>query len=319
MIAIHINRVRNIQKGFEAQIRDHQTRALHNLRAINKNLFSQQEKDYLIDVISVFEQIDFLIENPKRIIHFKRLVGSLPANSRVYRNGRPKKQLKHYIQEALNYKGLRNTFYPTYFQKIGIKACVYCNSQLTVTTSKSGGSYKAKFDIDHYESKDEYPFLSISLFNLYPSCSSCNRTKGNRRVKFELYTDEINKTIKSSYSFLLDSHAKSKYLTSKDSSILSFKFIETPPDIGFKSLQEAFHIEELYETQRDIIEELIIKSQIYNEEYKRLLRSCFSKLSLNAKLFERILVGNYVEDIEIHKRPMAKFTMDIARQLKLIK
>ena len=34
---------------------------------------------------------------------------------------------------------------------------------------------------------------------------------------------------------------------------------------------------------------------------------------------ERLLVGNYTRSKDIHKRPMTKFTQDIAKQLKLIK
>jgi hypothetical protein len=48
------------------------------------------------------------------------------------------------------------------------------------------------------------------------------------------------------------------------------------------------------------------------------LKFNFNKLSLHPELFKRTLVGNYTEDKDIHKRPMSKIVMDIAKDLDLI-
>ena len=80
-----------------------------------------------------------------------------------------------------------------------------------------------------------------------------------------------------------------------------------------------FHRFFQYNTQKDLAAELIIKSKIYNDSYKKMLMNTFNKLyGKNPMMFKRIIVGNYTERNEIHKRPMSKFTQDIARQLKLI-
>ena len=50
----------------------------------------------------------------------------------------------------------------------------------------------------------------------------------------------------------------------------------------------------------------------------KILKTNFSKLGLSPELFKRILVGSYTEDKDIHKRPMNKFIMDIAKDLELI-
>jgi predicted transcriptional regulator len=243
----------------------------------------------------------------------------IPPNSRFYKNRRPKKSLKKFILGALNYTSLRKSFYPKYFKEIGIKSCVYCNSQLSITAVKSNGGYSAKFDVDHYHSKDDYPFLSISLFNLYPACSSCNRAKSNNKIEFELYTKYTSKTLKSNYRFELSPYSKSKYLTTKDVNDIGFIFNEPKYSTSeVTKFNEVFHIERIYETQNDLIEELIIKSQIYNKAYLKTLKLNFDKLSLNPKLFKRTIVGNYTEDKDIHKRPMSKFIMDIAKELDLI-
>lgn len=80
-----------------------------------------------------------------------------------------------------------------------------------------------------------------------------------------------------------------------------------------------FSIKEIHDTQKDIIAELIVKNQIYNESFKDILQKSFSKLSLSQNDFDRVIVGNYTKEKDIHKRPFSKMTMDIAKQLGLIK
>lgn len=91
-------------------------------------------------------------------------------------NEEEEKPFRDKLIEKMGYKKRRSDFYPKYFQKLGVKACVYCNSQLTVTVNsyeyKKDGSIKQdevkeKFQVDHYLPKSEYPCFSISLFNLF--------------------------------------------------------------------------------------------------------------------------------------------------------
>jgi len=322
MIAIYQNKVINAQSLFQPEIESQRKKALTKLKKINKNQFNTNEKDYLREVISLFEDnssIKIIECNPSDLSSLASSIGIIPPNSRFYKNGKAKKTLKQFILEALNYSYLRSSFYPKYFREIGVKSCVYCNSQLSITAVKSRGVYSAKFDVDHYYSKDEYPFLSISLFNLYPACSSCNRAKSNNKIEFELYTSNHKNTTKSNYNFKLSSYSKSKYLTTRDSIVIDFSFTEPIYlDPNTKKFNDVFHIESIYETQKDLIEELIIKSQIYNKSYLNVLKSNFSKLSLHPELFKRTLVGNYTQDKDIHKRPMSKIVMDIAKNLDLI-
>lgn len=60
--------------------------------------------------------------------------------------------------------------------KLGVKVCPYCNRMYTM---KVFGKHKIRPDFDHFYPKSVYPYLAISLFNLIPSCSMCNRKKWN--------------------------------------------------------------------------------------------------------------------------------------------
>lgn len=65
--------------------------------------------------------------------------------------------------------------------------------------------------------------------------------------------------------------------------------------------------------------ELIQKKEIYTESYKQHLAKQFKDLFKDESIINRLIIGNYDTVEDIHKRPMAKFTQDIARQLNLIK
>ncbi|OPC67325.1 hypothetical protein DSC47_01200 [Elizabethkingia miricola] len=330
MIAIHKTKVNNVQKIFKTEIDQQRLDAISKLTALDTTTTVREDKNYLKNIINLFtNNNDFLLWDSQKLRDEKDSVGNVPLVPKIV-NGIPKlvngvqkfvkSDIKDKILIALGYSTLRSTFYPKYFKEIGIKACVYCNSQLTISAIKnSKKEYSAKFDVDHYHSKDDYPFLSISLFNLYPACASCNRLKSTNPIELELYSDDAFKTKNSSYKFKLNSNAKAKYLTTKDSNEIEFSFVEPSYVFGVKKFNEVFHIEGVYQTQVDLIEELIIKSQIYNSSYLKILEDNFKKLNLHPELFKRTLVGNYTEDKDIHKRPMSKLVMDIAKELELIK
>ena len=330
MIAIHKTKVSIVQSTFKDEIENQRSLAISKLNSLNAKTDPGPDKVYLENIITLFtKNSDFLLWDSQKLLAEKDSLGPVPLVPKmekgvhVITKGVPKfvkSEIKNKIIDKLGYKGLRNSFYPKYFKEIGIKACVYCNSQLTISAIKnSKKEYSAKFDVDHYHSKDDYPFLSISLFNLYPACASCNRLKSTNPIKLDLYSDDASKVKKSNYKFKLDTNAKAKYLTTKDSNEIEFSFIEPKYSTGIKKFNEVFHIEGIYQTQVDLIEELIIKSQIYNDSYLKTLNDNFKKLNLHPELFKRTLVGNYTEDKDIHKRPMSKLVMDIAKELELIK
>lgn len=58
--------------------------------------------------------------------------------------------------------------------------CPYCNiDKITIITKNrltdKDEFERALFDIDHFQPRSRFPFLSVSFFNLIPSCVQCNR------------------------------------------------------------------------------------------------------------------------------------------------
>lgn len=224
------------------------------------------------------------------------------------------KAFKDQVLTALRYSARRADFYPKYFKNLKIKCCVYCNSQLCVTVDRTNEEPQAKFQVDHFIAKDRHPCLSVALFNLYPVCASCNNVKSTHSVPFRLYTD--NPISPSVYTFSLKEPDKTlaSYIVDRNPNVIQIAFNEPAVTGEDKLMNQLFSIKGIYDTQLDIVEELILKKHIYTDAYLSQLESLFP----NKALLKRLVIGNYVEESEIHNRPLAKFIQDIALQLKLL-
>jgi hypothetical protein len=320
MIAINCNIVNNAIEAQKDKVEKFTKEAIGRLKKLksrSSNL-SKKEKLYLDNLIQKLDKI--VVAEPAQIIRYKRYFPILPKRRlRKGANGRVRKQLSEKIVDALGYKSLRSDFFPEYFNLIGVKACVYCNSVMTVSIESAAGKWKAKFQADHYHSKSKYPCFSISLYNLYPVCGPCNNAKLDKSVDFVLYTNDLAEIKHSNFQFKLAKGAVAKFISSRKYEDIVLEYYEPPKTKrGIMTFQELFDIEGVYNTQKDLAEELILKSRAYNSSYKKTLISSFPDIYSNKNISNRLIIGNYAEPKNLHKRPMAKFVQDIARQLKLI-
>lgn len=270
-----------------------------------------EEKKYLKVLLKDFE--DIVKGDPSKIKNFKIKFDKIISGEDMSKNH---KVFKDELLNRMGYEKHRNNFYPTYFGKTELKACIYCNSQLAVSVRTINKKRSAKFQVDHFLPKSEYPCFSISFFNLLPVCGPCNGKKSAKAVDYNVYSDNYIDLKESPFEFQLDKKSIVSYRVNGDKNKLKIKFIDKN-NIGFN---KNFDIEGIYSTQKDLAEELVLKSIIYNENYLESLKKSFKKLYPNKiPMVERLLVGNYTSVKDIHKRPMSKFTQDIARQLKIIK
>ncbi len=322
MIAIPIDTVENIIKLFDSDIKRQKTNIKVALTALSKDgTIRGLNKLYVIKLLSLSENI--ITAKPSTLLRYKNQFNAIitPENMKM----KSRENFRKKLLKALGYSQRRSDFYPKYFHKIGIKACIYCNSQLTVAIekekklkTKTSFIYKAKFQVDHFLPKSHFPCFSVSLFNLYPVCSSCNNSKSINEVDFQLYLPST-KDFTSKLNFKLERGSMAQYLLNRKLDNIKFTFEEPNVKPPLKRFQDAFDIKGIYDTQKDLIEELILKGEVYTSDYKGVLKKKFPKLFTTPDIINRILIGNYTSDADIHKRPMAKFTLDIAKQVGLIK
>ena len=261
------------------------------------------------------DEIDSLIISFNNILPYNKVKQNVPYKKSTFWEA---------VVDAMRYEDLRSTEFPVFLKSEQFKACIYCNAQLSVVVDftyyskkkKKVHEHVARLELDHYFPKSDYPFLCTSFYNLYPVCSNCNRSKSIKHAKFRLYTETNDLEV---FRFWLDEDSVVKYWVSGKHEDLKVYFDHIDGDIDFlKNHNELFKIQGVYDTQTDVAEELVNKAKAYSNAYKNGLVNSLKSIFPDTALINRLLVGNYTAPEDVHKRPLAKFTQDIARQLKLI-
>lgn len=110
------------------------------------------------------------------------------ANKKVYKgeevNGQRLEQTFALgLQQAMGYKKYRRTELVKLSRMLNIKVCPYCNHNFTLYIDLLDKTkMKGLFQFDHFYDKSDYPYLSMSLYNLIPSCSLCNHQKSTAKL-----------------------------------------------------------------------------------------------------------------------------------------
>ncbi|HLP56625.1 MAG TPA: hypothetical protein VK151_16430 [Fluviicola sp.] len=211
-----------------------------------------------------------------------------------------------------------------YAKVLNIRSCPYCNSQYTLSmidSNKSGTL--TKFQFDHFFSKTRYPFLSISMFNLIPSCPACNLSKSNADVRIKTHYHPYYNTMAGRSKFVLNYNVDLKSLSMAKVEQLKLT-IEFNPKYPSQSKfveqhDKQYHISAIYQMHDDIARDLLRKAIINNSSYKKDVFKVKGLFSGSDKEYRRYLLGNYTDSSEILNRPLAKFYQDLAEQLKLFK
>lgn len=219
------------------------------------------------------------------------------------------------IVNAMRYDAVRDKEFAQYIRRMGIKSCVYCNSQYTVPTHGKGMSKKdvTTYEIDHYYPKSQYPYLCTTFFNLVPSCGPCNRRKNDNKVSFCLYVDPLIRPQR--FHFSIEKASVIKYLASHNPDDINLIISYNEPELS-DSLS-TFYLQDIYNEHKDKVEELIWKHRIYKSSYRNLIKSQFGSLIKSDEEIYRLFFGVFPPTDSIHKRPLSLFINDIKEILSI--
>lgn len=168
------------------------------------------------------------------------------------------------------------------------------------------------FTLDHVIDKGKHPYLALSLFNLVPSCYTCNsKLKRSESIGSVSPTDD---------SF--DFHEKVKFKTFIHNSNLKIE-AEDDLHISLKELNSSKYIEYLnvfrlndrYAFHRYRVIEMIDKRKRYPDSRIIELAKLTGQTTMQVK---KDLFGEYLYNDDLSKRPLSKLTHDIAEELGLI-
>lgn len=206
---------------------------------------------------------------------------------------------------------------PEYIKKLDIKVCPYCNRNY-IFNFKKGKDLNATGQLDHFFDKKTYPFLAVSVYNLVPSCSTCNQRKSAKQEDiFYPFLESFNDHAKFEYKGIKNKEDSNGNFFDEDRILLELKPILE--DEKVKNHIEVFNLQNLYNEHKDIVSEILIKSEIYNESYiEELMKNYEGTLFKNKEDLLRLIFGGYIADEELGKRPLSKLTKDILEQLEII-
>lgn len=299
--SIHLENLCNCTK-YKSKIEDVNKIALGKLNKIKlKDCETPQIRDYLRKVKTMFKTVSLVSPSFQEYNNILNI-------EKIPKNGREISCIRNKIKEALDYSKHRDLFREI-FQDLGIKSCVYCNSQMAVYYDVKGEK-KAQYQIDHFYPQSTHPHLSICIFNLLPICYSCNNIKRHNSYSFYPYS-EVPKY--DNFKFSVPRSSISKYLTTKDINDIEIDFKAKIP-----AFVDSLGIKAIYNTQKDLVADMLYKKIVYNQNHINDLKKLCAKNNISENQFKRIIVGNYTESYEIHKRPMSKFMQDVAKDLGLI-
>ena len=206
---------------------------------------------------------------------------------------------------------------PEHIKKLDIKVCPYCNRNY-IFNFKKGKDLNATAQLDHFFDKKTYPFLAVSVYNLVPSCSTCNQRKSAKQEDiFYPFLESFNNHAKFEYKGIKNKEDSNGNFFDKDRILLELKPISE--DEKVKNHIEVFNLQNLYNEHKDIVSEILIKSEIYNESYiEELMQNYEGTLFKNEEDLLRLIFGGYVSDEDLGKRPLSKLTKDMLEQLEII-
>jgi len=251
-----------------------------------------------------------IIDNLEAII--KADLTEIETQFKNFSNRLSKKEKKK-VEEIFNYSGYRKKpNFMKHFKKLNIKSCPFCNNNYVYFYEQGAKEYNTLATLEHYYPKVKYPHLSLSFYNLIPSCSVCNsKFRGSGELVGQIahpYFDDFDTNV--------------EFWVSVDSMDIA-KDIEL--DIKIKSYNkkcnasiERFKLDKIYKQHNDIAKEIWNKAQLYNESrIEELHKEFYAKLDYTKEDVKNMIFCNYLNRDDINKRNHSKLTQDILKQWNL--
>lgn len=266
---------------------------------------------------------DILLASPQKLETYKRyyscLKRGLSCDKAYYEKQRDKdgnKKPSRYTvfrDHLLDVFGYEKRFRGSVLRELGnrlnVKTCPYCNLHYTLCiedfNSKDALELMTKFQFDHFIDKAEFPILSMSLYNLIPSCPTCNQGKSQEPLSLEFhpYFSDICNTFKFAVK------DPTKLYEGGEQTDEEIELVETS-DVEVATYDRVFHIKKLYMRHKDIMQDIFARA--YEEKYYG-EKENFGFIQ-NQDLSRRVRIGFFPDEKDINMRPMTKFQQDLWEQ-----
>lgn len=239
--------------------------------------------------------------------------------------------IKNFIGSIIDYSMFNNYAY-SIAQKLNVNTCPYCNRNYINTVIDKKGNQIIRPTFDHFFPQKLHPFLALSFYNLIPSCYYCNSSlKGDDTISIDTHIHPYKEGFDKDATFHIlirnlkpDKSDPENYrlffadnmtpLSTNDRYRKIFggiRGVETPNEGNIN----LFKLKDIYQSHLDIVGELVVKCDKLSSSYAKSLQPLFSSLGTSREEFYQYYFGNYFNENNFHRRPMAKLTKDVVSQI----
>lgn len=180
------------------------------------------------------------------------------------------------VSEVFNYGDFRDSYQSKKLLRfLNVRTCTYCNCVPTALYEIENNNERALVTYDHFFSQVEYPYLSLSLFNLIPSCPYCNPLKGSASFTPETHVHPYLESLNDLTKFTINGAIPTQE---------EFEISIEPYDEESKSYLtlSQFEVLQNYNTYKDIIINIYEKRLVNpQEEMPEILARYSNKLGRN--------------------------------------
>lgn len=282
-----------------------------------KNIFNKLEKvlgeNYVDKINAVKMKLDVCFSNLTENDTFHKIRGACWETLRednVYKGIIESLEFSAEIEKVISYDILTSRQRHELINAMHIEVCPYCNRQFITSWECEDGNFHSTADLDHFYPKSLYPIASLCLHNFIPSCQICNS-------RFKLAKDFFTETHIYPYDYEFGDDAK--FEIDNIGALIDqspiFTIHQKKASSKIENSIKTFHLNEVYKSHTDYIQELIEKVRMYNytqiEEYIYGLNGMFNSR-------EEILLfifGDILNKSKCDKNPLAKLTCDILENL----
>lgn len=205
---------------------------------------------------------------------------------------------------------------------LGVDICPYCNRIYITTAERGEKSHPIRPELDHYRCKSIYPFLAVSILNLIPSCSFCNRAKHEEEKPILYpYKDEMG----TDFYFWTKPRNGVTYLTGAKVSTEDFDLTldrrnNTDEKLAERAERsfEQLRLSALYASHKGYVSDLIAQRYIFTDEMIEEICNLSDSLDLTHDEVKRMLLLMDISQENWGNRPLAKLTHDISKELDVL-
>lgn len=221
--------------------------------------------------------------------------------------------------KGMPYESLSNeisAFFMNKSKDLKIKTCFYCNIDFVNTYIGKDGKRKNQYTLDHVLPKGKYPYFSLSLFNLVPSCYTCN-SKLKKEKEFTI-NDSLILLSPTSKKYFFDQKIKFDLkinLQNEDIDLNSIKpsLINMNGHKGLDEFIDIFQLKGRYDFHSNIAQEMVDKRKKYSDTQ---INEIAKILSASENQVKKDIFGK--ELYEETNAPFEKYKNDIGKELGLM-